>query len=68
MTIEKRLEELENALESHDWFFRYSEDFRVYSKGRSSWNYISSEMTKLKELGYETEVNKLYKKHAPSSY
>ncbi|MBF86302.1 MAG: hypothetical protein CL489_17750 [Acidobacteria bacterium] len=58
-----KMEELKKLLESHDWYYMYSDDSRSYNKGRDS-------NDKIKQLVAEIgkEADKLYKESAPEGY
>jgi hypothetical protein len=38
--MEDLKEKLENALKSHDWYYRMSDDPRAYRAGRDAWERI----------------------------
>lgn len=54
------MEELEKMLKSHDWFYAFSDDPKVYMKGYESMDRIQKKMI---ELGNTTEVKQLYTKY-----
>ena len=57
---------LNQLLASHDWYYNYSDDHSVYSRGRDHANSIRAELDRLKASGFEAESTDLYKKYARS--
>ena len=62
------LETLEKALAGHDWFYEYSDDHSVWSRGRDALANISSLMSKAKAEGFSDEVTALFAKYKPANY
>ena len=60
-----KLKTLEKLLQNHDWFYQYSDDFKVYSSGQEAWNTINVVMKALKEAVFSDEVDILYDKYLP---
>lgn len=61
-----RLEELEKVLQIHDWYYEYSDDHRVWCKGRDQNNAIMSLRKELEKAGLKEQADLLYKKYRPS--
>ena len=38
-------------LRKHDWFYDYSDDHRVWCKGRDNWSNIQQTKAKINEMG-----------------
>ena len=55
------LEDLEQDLKSHDWYFNYSDDGRVYRKGAQELENILDQMKKMDSK----EAQSLWNKYAP---
>ena len=62
------LVELRKILENHDWFYSYSDDHRVWQKGRDQSADINTLLNKAKELGYGDAASELYQKHIPAVF
>lgn len=63
--IAQELDELENLMARHDRWYQYSEDFRVFQKGRNEWQVISSAMARLSAIGWSKEVQALSDQYFP---
>lgn len=59
------LNELEAALQSHDWYYQYSDDYSVFQRGHSQAMTIESLLRVADERGFGEEVTALYAKYAP---
>lgn len=59
------LQQYEQALRSHDWYYDYSDDHRYYTKGRDEWAAISRMRKELKEAGLDAEAQALYDQIQP---
>jgi hypothetical protein len=59
------MQEFEQALRGHDWFYAYSDDHRYYTKGQAEWQHISELWKKLKAAGQGDEAQALYTSIAP---
>ena len=59
------LVDFKEACRSHDWFYNYSDDHRVWQKGSQESARISAMLKELKEHGLEEEANKIYDEHRP---
>ena len=60
------LDDLEQKLKMHDWFFMMSDDSRMYKKGGDEQDVIRGIMDELKSIGYGDDAKKLYNQYAPS--
>lgn len=64
--MNEKLEKLESLLKSHDWFYEYSDDHRVWTKGHNQYQKILSAIREL-EMTYgkkgQTEAHKLISKY-----
>lgn len=65
MRQEVQLELFEKMLQSHDWYYHFSDDHRYYIKGRDSAQRIRVMMERLGELGLETEAKELFENYRP---
>ena len=66
INMSNKLKELEELLETHDWYYAMSDDNYYYLKGRKQYEKIWELMDELKNNGYSTEVENLYDTHSPS--
>ena len=57
------LQQLEELLQTHDWYYMMSDDNRYYKQGRKSFEAIWKLMDELKNNGYFTEAENLYDKY-----
>jgi len=60
---------LEKLLQTHDWYFDYSDDHSVWKKGMTERSAINQEQKRLVELGLATteEVQELTQKYVPKT-
>ena len=58
MTEELKL--LESLLAKHDWYYDWSDDMRVYERGRDQKREITALANKLRQEGYTEQVTALY--------
>lgn len=65
MSIHPDLTTLEQVLKKHDWYFDYSDDHRVWERGRNEREEIRRQMDICCGLGLDTVANELYKKYSP---
>jgi len=63
--MSKELNTLEELLKNHDWFYQYSDDYRVYSSGQKTWSTINTVIKALKDAGFGEETDALYNKYLP---
>ena len=54
---------LESQLESHDWFYGYSDDHRYYKSGSREYRQIRDTIDKLSSEGYKVEAEQMYAKY-----
>jgi len=59
------LQELEEHMKCHDWYYMYSDDHKVWLSGCQSVDAMSAKMNELKELGFEVQVDELWESHCP---
>jgi hypothetical protein len=64
---DQRLADLAQALKHHDWYYEYSDDHGVWSRGNSRGQAIQSEIKYLNSLGLEAEVQALWDQYCPWS-
>ena len=64
--MNNKLKELEELLQTHDWYYNMSDDNYYYLKGRKQYEKIWKLMDELKDNGYFTEVENLYDTYSPS--
>ena len=60
------LDDLEQKLKTHDWFFMMSDDSRMFNKGGDEQKVIRGIMDELKSIGYFEDAKALYNQYAPS--
>ena len=58
-----KLQQLEELLQTHDWYYMMSDDNRYYKQGRKSFEAIWKLMDELKNNGYFNEAENLYDKY-----
>lgn len=56
---------LEKQLESHDWFYEYSDDYRYWGAGLKEKLEIADTMKLMREAGYGDLAVSMYKKYKP---
>jgi hypothetical protein len=61
------LEQFEQALINHDWFYQYSDDHRVWRAGEAAIERIRSAMSSLQNAGFADQVSALWELHCPWS-
>lgn len=61
------LEQLEEELKCHDWYFDYSDDHRVWKNGQAHRDKIRGMMSQLKK-DHPEEVKALWNKYAPAEF
>ena len=57
------LDELENLLSTHDWFYMYSDDHRAWRKGTDHAGEIRRQIDICCGLGLREEANQLYENY-----
>ena len=58
------LNEYETLLKAHDWTYEYSDDFRVWTRGREEYHKLVGLRTRLIESGLRKEADEYWNKHA----
>ena len=61
--MNNKLQQLEDLLKVHDWYYAMSDDNYYYTKGRQQFEKIWELMDELKGNGYFTEAENLYDKY-----
>ena len=61
------LEQLEQAMINHDWYFQFSDDHRVWRTGDASSERIRSAMESFRNAGFSEQVDALWELHCPWS-
>ena len=64
--MNNKLKELEELLQTHDWYYAMSDDNYYYKQGRQQFEKIWKLMDELKDNGYFTEVENLYDTYSPN--
>ena len=62
------LQQLEQLLKAHDWYYMMSEDSRRYRSGSEQSKMIAQKMEELKQNGMGEEVDQLYAKYYKSLF
>lgn len=62
------IDAIEDMLSKHDWFYSYSDDFRVYSRGERSYKQILAAVRKLPAEVVRANVRPLWMHYAPGEY
>jgi len=68
MSIHPDLTTLESLLKTHDWFYQYSDDHRVWKKGRDQEDEIRRQKDICCGLGLDSVANELYNKYRPKNF
>jgi len=63
--IDIMLQDLEEHLKNHDWYYTYSDDHRYWTAGCESADRLTKEMNELKSLGFGAEAQALWDTHCP---
>lgn len=61
------LDQFEKALAGHDWYFQYSDDHRVWYRGKNDMENIISMNKQLDAAGLSAEATALVNKHKPAT-
>lgn len=64
--MNEKLKQLEELLQTHDWYYGMSDDNYYYKQGRRQFEKIWELMDELKDNGYFTEVENLYDTYSPN--
>lgn len=62
------LDELEDMLSKHDWFYSYSDDFGVYRRGERSWEELSAAVRLHVRNGDGKYARSLWMHYAPGEF
>jgi len=62
--MNNKLQQLEDLLQVHDWYYAMSDDNYYYKLGRKQFEKIWKLMDELKDGGYFTESENLYDKYS----
>ena len=62
------LEDYQNMLRSHDWYFQMSDDHNAWVKGSKESKAIDIAYTQLSAQGLEEEARELYNALSPSNF
>lgn len=63
--IDMMLQDLADHMDTHDWYYTYSDDHGVWQRGVESAKHMTAMMNELKELGFEAQVDELWETHCP---
>lgn len=63
--IDMMLQDLADHMDTHDWYYTYSDDHGVWQRGVESAKQMTAKMNELKELGFEDLVDELWETHCP---
>jgi len=61
--MNNKLQQLEDLLRVHDWYYAMSDDNNYYKRGRKQFEEICKLMNELQDNGYFTESENLYDKY-----
>jgi hypothetical protein len=59
------MDDLEQRLKTHDWFYMMSDDSRAYNNGSAEQSEIRKLIKGLEAIGYGEDAKKLYNTYAP---
>jgi hypothetical protein len=62
------LETFKSMLETHDWFYSYSDDHRYYTRGSDQRALINKALDELTEQGLEREAKDLFNEVSPDDF
>ena len=65
---ESVLLDLKEMLESHDWYYTYSDDQRYYKRGMVERERIEAEIERLTAEGFRAEACALYNELKPADF
>ena len=65
---EMQLTELKEMLNSHDWYYSYSDDQRYYKRGMVERERIEAEIERLSAKGFRAEACALYNELKPADF
>ena len=61
-------DEYRAMLKGHDWYYTYSDDGRVYAKGKKSEDAVRAATKKLDEAGRGEEAEAIWSECAPKGF
>lgn len=59
------LEEFEVLLKNHDWYYDFSDDHRVWQRGKAKGLEIVAARQELAAQGFDNQAEELYNKYCP---
>jgi len=62
------LETLKSMLETHDWYYTYSDDHRYYERGKAERDEILALIEKLSLQGFGADAYQLYNEMKPDEF
>lgn len=62
------LEVLEQKCQSHDWFYNYSDDHRVWQRGKDERHVIDELLKKLFAEGFEDQAIEVFNTNSPDMF
>lgn len=62
------LEVLEQKCKAHDWFYEYSDDHRVWQRGKDERHIIDELLRKLFAEGFEDQAIDVYNINSPDQF
>lgn len=65
MSIHPDLTTLETLLKQHDWYYHYSDDHRVWKRGKAQSEEIQRQRNICCSAGFDNVAEELYKKYCP---
>jgi hypothetical protein len=67
LSADQRLSIWGDRLKYHDWYYDYSDDHRVWSRGDQDNRWIQSEKAYLNSMGLEQQTQALWEQYCPWS-
>jgi len=61
--VQDLMNELEDSLKKHDWYYMMSDSDSVYNRGSAQMDEIHELIKQLNDLGYSKEAKELFDKH-----
>ena len=58
--LDAQIERLRQLMQRHDWFYQYSDEYRIWQAGNKSDGNIRSLASQLRKRGHDKEVSDLY--------
>jgi len=63
--LDAEIKRLRHLMQQHDWYYKYSDDHRVWAAGNKEDGMIRGLAKQLRKRGHTSEVEELYKQHDP---